>query len=74
MNDERSEKSSKNRAFSTKELKDGICGIKNNSLYCYMNACLQCLLPIEEFRDYMLRADYERYRKVKCVDDHMDYL
>jgi hypothetical protein len=23
-----------------KELKEGIVGLKNNSLYCYMNACL----------------------------------
>jgi ubiquitin C-terminal hydrolase len=37
-----------------KELKDGIVGLKNNSLYCYMNACLQCLLPITELRDYYL--------------------
>ena len=27
-----------------KDLKDGIIGLKNNSLYCFMNACLQCLL------------------------------
>lgn len=57
-----------------KELKDGIVGLKNNSLYCYMNACLQCFLPIEEFRDYMIQDKFERFRKTKCIDNHMDYL
>lgn len=37
-----------------KELKEGIVGLKNNSLYCYMNACLQCLSPISELRDYYI--------------------
>ena len=37
-----------------KEMKDGIIGLKNNNLYCYMNSCLQCLLPIEELRDYYI--------------------
>ncbi len=35
-------------------LRDGIVGLRNNSLYCYMNACLQCLFPIDELRDYYL--------------------
>jgi ubiquitin C-terminal hydrolase len=31
---------------------EGICGFQNNSLYCYMNSCLQCLLAIDNLRDY----------------------
>ncbi len=41
-----------------KELKDGIIGLKNNNLYCYMNSCLQCLLPIDELRDYYLSKQF----------------
>lgn len=33
-------KNKKDRRINSKELKDGIIGLKNNSLYCYMNACL----------------------------------
>ena len=35
-------------------LEDGIVGLHNNTFYCYMNACLQCLLPIEELRDHFI--------------------
>lgn len=31
---------------------EGICGFQNNSLYCYMNSILQCLLAIPDLRDY----------------------
>ena len=37
------------------KLEDGIVGFENNALYCYMNACLQCLLPISELRDHFLK-------------------
>ena len=44
---QQSEKSQKRKEITSiqvkrhhKELKDGIVGLKNNSLYCYMNACL----------------------------------
>ena len=30
----------------------GIVGLRNESNYCYMNACLQCLIAIDELRDY----------------------
>lgn len=39
-----------------------------------MNACLQCLLPIDELRDYMLQEKYQQYNNTKCIDDHQDYL
>ena len=39
-------------------LEDGIVGLHNNTYYCYMNACLQCLLPIDELRDHFIMQDY----------------
>lgn len=43
-------------------IREGVIGLRNNSLYCYMNACLQCLLPIDEMRDYYLTQMYvERF-------------
>ena len=41
-----------------KNLKDGVVGLKNNSLYCYMNATLQCLLTIDSMRDYFIQNKY----------------
>ena len=37
---------------------DGIVGLENNTFYCYMNACLQCLLPITELRDHYVMQRY----------------
>lgn len=37
---------------------DGIVGLENNTFYCYMNACLQCLLPITELRDHFVLQRY----------------
>ena len=34
-------------------------GLENNTFYCYMNACLQCLLPISELRDHFVSQSYE---------------
>ena len=39
-------------------LEDGIVGLQNNTFYCYMNACLQCLLPINELRDHFILKQY----------------
>ena len=39
-------------------LEDGIVGLYNNTYYCYMNACLQCFLPIEELRDHYIMQDF----------------
>lgn len=36
------------------EYEDGVVGLENNTFFCYMNACLQCLLPIEEMRDHFV--------------------
>ena len=52
-----------------KELREGIVGLKNNSLYCYMNACLQCLLPITELRDYYLNMEFKRFHDDKTVSN-----
>ena len=56
-----------------KELREGIVGLKNNSLYCYMNACLQCLLPIEELRDYYVCRQYKRFNNMRCISDSFTY-
>lgn len=37
---------------------DGIVGLENNTFYCYMNACLQCLVPIRELRDHFVLQSY----------------
>lgn len=42
-------------------LQDGIVGLRNDTFYCYMNACLQCLLAIEPLRDHFLNKDYHQY-------------
>lgn len=55
------------------ELKEGIVGLKNNSLYCYMNACLQCLIPISEMRDYYLNTEYRRFHEYTTLSDSNDY-
>lgn len=39
-------------------MEDGIVGLENNTFYCYMNACLQCLVPILELRDHFSLQDY----------------
>ena len=36
----------KNEESKEDEYGDGLAGLRNNSLYCYLNACLQCLVPI----------------------------
>lgn len=37
---------------------DGIVGLENNTFFCYMNACLQCLVPIHELRDHFVLQNY----------------
>jgi len=58
---------------STRQLKDGIVGLKNNSLYCYMNACLQCLLPITVLRDYYLNAEFKRFHHATTLSNSNEY-
>ena len=50
--------------FIDKGLKDGIVGLQNNSLFCYMNACLQGLLVIDEMRDYYLEKKFSKYKNI----------
>lgn len=56
-----------------RDLKDGIVGLKNNSLYCYMNACLQCLINIDPLRDYYLDQGYKRFHDDKTFSNSNDY-
>jgi len=55
------------------DLKDGILGLKNNSLYCYMNACLQCLIPIVELRDYFIKNEFNRFANTQTMSNSNDY-
>ena len=48
----------------------GVVGLENNRYYCYMNACLQCLIPITQLRDHFIMQEYlnvleSRQRRVK---------
>ena len=36
------------------DLTDGIVGIRNISHYCYLNALMQCMVPIDEMRNHYL--------------------
>ena len=40
------------------KLGNGIIGLQNNSYHCYMNAVLQCLLPINELRDHFILKEF----------------
>lgn len=53
--------------------KDGIVGLKNNSLYCYMNATLQCMIPIADLRDYFLDCKFQRFSNEATVSNSSDY-
>ena len=44
-------------------------GLKNNSLYCYMNACLQCFLTITELRDYYLNNEFKRFHNTTTLSN-----
>ena len=36
----------------------GVVGLENNRFFCYMNACLQCLIPIDELRNHFIMQEY----------------
>ena len=55
------------------QLEDGIVGLHNNTYYCYMNACLQCLLPIDELRDYFIMQEYASFRNKKRIKNNFEY-
>lgn len=61
------------RKNSQMELKEGIVGLKNNSLYCYMNATLQCLACVDDLRDYVLAGKFERFSNKKTVAKNFKY-
>ena len=54
-------------------LQNGIVGLKNNSLYCYMNACLQCLLNITQLRDYYLNNEFKRFHNTTTLSNSNQY-
>ena len=49
------------------ELKEGVVGLKNNSLYCYMNATLQCMACVDDLRDYILEQKYINFSNKKTI-------
>ena len=38
-----------------------------------MNACLQCLMPITDLRDYYLSQEFTRFSKARTVQRGNDY-
>jgi ubiquitin C-terminal hydrolase len=48
-------------------------GLRNNSLFCYMNACMQCLVPIDELRDHFLKQDYAKFKSVRTARDDFSF-
>ena len=66
-------KTKSNKIANIRQIQDGIVGLKNNNLYCYMNACLQCLLPIEEFRDYYLNQEFKKFQDVQTLNNTDEY-
>lgn len=55
-------------------LYDGIVGLENSTYYCYMNACLQCLIPIDELRDHFIMQEYvDACGNVKRMKRHFDF-
>lgn len=55
------------------DLSEGIVGIRNNNFYCYLNAFIQCLIPIEEMRDHYLSQEYAKYKSVETKRDDFSY-
>lgn len=58
---------------SSRKYEDGIVGLHNNTFFCYMNACLQCLLPIEELRDHFIEQQYRDFRALKCRKNNQEF-
>ena len=38
-----------------------------------MNACLQCLLPIDELRDYYMKQEFSKFDDVRTLHDSNQY-
>ena len=51
-------------------------GLKNPSIYCYMNCCLQILLSIPELNYYFLYKKYkqDQTRKTLICDDYSNFI
>ena len=60
-----------------RQLEDGIVGLHNNTFFCYMNACLQCLLAIAPLRDFFLSrsflSDKHRQRRKNNFEYHLKF-
>lgn len=67
------EKVTTQKKIKNSSLGDGIIGLKNNSLYCYMNACLQCLLSIDSLRDYYINSEFTKFENIKTISNTTDY-
>ncbi len=49
------------------DISDGIVGIRNTSYYCYLNALMQCMVPITELRDHYLTQEYSKYKAIETI-------
>ena len=55
------------------DLSDGIVGIRNINYYCYLNAFMQCLVPLNEMRDHFLTQEYAKYKSVTTKRDDFSF-
>jgi hypothetical protein len=47
--------------------------MKNSSYYCYLNALLQSLAPIDEMREHYLTQSYSKYKTVATKRDDFSF-
>lgn len=55
-------------------LGEGIKGIINNRNFCYMNAFMQCLAPIEPLRDHYLAQVYAQFKEMSTKRHSFDFV
>lgn len=58
---------------SLSNLGDGIVGLHNNAFFCYMNACLQCLIAIEPLRDHFLAQEHLKFKSQKTRRQSLEF-
>lgn len=46
-------------------------GLENNRYFCYLNACLQCLFAVDEFRSYYEKEHFHDVKIKKPVAEGM---
>jgi len=54
-------------------MRDGIIGLENTYLFCYMNTCLQIIFAIAEMKNYYIRGEYKRFKDQKTVSNSQSF-